>query len=257
MNTLSHNKFKTLSQKWFEPDSRRGYSWTFDGVPETPDHWMGYNFELAKGLGMFKCSTFDQLVKKLTNHLCQKPNVLDLFGGAYFLDFPQQANTVIGVRIHDKDQENLEGFDRRDTYSARVQRIILSPNRKVIEADLLTEEGWNSLSTAPKTNLLVCRPVGLFDARHCMASVHDSPSDYTDLYVWLFNQALRLLSQNSLFFTEIPDIFEDEKIYKFFSQKDSDLKSKTTIFEVGCRDYDFAGYKRRYAVIRFGSTKNL
>lgn len=258
MSTLSNHKFQELSQKWSEPDSRKGWDWTFDGVPETPEHWMGYNFELSLGLKQFKCSNFDQLVKKLTRVLKQKPNVLDLFGGAYFLDFPTQTQTLTGVRIHDKDEEYLQGFDRRDSYSTRVQNIILAPNRNVLEADLLTQAGWNKVfKEAPRADLLVCRPVGLFDVRHCMASVHDKAEEYEDLYIWLFNQAIKLLNKDSLFFTEIPDIFSDEKVIKFFSQKDQELKTKTKVFEVDSPDYRWADYQRRFAVIRSGSLKNF
>jgi|CXWL01.1.fsa_nt_gi hypothetical protein len=94
-------------------------------------------------------------------------------GGAYFLEHPEKTETLVGIRIHPKDEVFLEaskGYreDRRLLY----QKIIGAPNRREVEADVLSNSGWKAVrnENLPLADLLVCRPVGPLDKKRAMAS---------------------------------------------------------------------------------------
>jgi hypothetical protein len=252
---LTKSRLTSLRTKWSEPDRAKGKTWEFDGIPYTPDHWEGYNHETREGLNTFGCKTFDDLVDKLEIKLGRKSNVIDLMGGAYFLESPEKAQSLTGIRINDKDQEFMDVYgEKTDIYSMRFKKIIQSPNRKVIEADILSNNGWNTIknSNLPLADLLVCRPVGPFDVRHSVSDRFDNPNAYAGLYISLFKRMLTLVNKKGgVIFTETPDVYSDKELKKFFDETDKVEGSHTTLFTVPDEDYHWGGMKRRYAVIQF------
>jgi len=252
---LSRSKFVFLRKKWAEPDSRQGESWDFDGIPDSSDRWMSYDHEMREGLATFGCKSFDALVVSLKNKLGRKPVVVDVMGGAYFLNKVENTSALIGVRVHDKDGDFIDVYgNSNNQLSKSYLKITKALNRKIIEADILTSSGWNLIRRENlSADLLLCRPVGLFDNHRAMSSVFDAPEIYAGMYASLFRRMLSLVNRkNGVVFTEVPDIFSNKMIELFFSEQDSNIGSQTTLFTVPDRDYSWGGLKRRYAVIRFG-----
>jgi hypothetical protein len=257
---LTKTRLVSLRNKWSKPDEAKGKTWEFDGIPYSPDAWDSYNHEMRDGLNMLGCKTFDQLVGKLNNKLRHKPNVVDLMGGAYFLEDPEKTFTLTGIRIHDKDRDFNEIYkDGTDDFSRRFRKIIQSPNRKVFEADVLSNEGWATIRhNLPLADLLVCRPVGPFDNRNSLGDRFDNPNAYAGLYISLFKRMLGLVNKKSgVIFTEVPDVYSDGELKKFFTQLDRTEESQTTLFTVLDEDYHWGGAKRRYAVIQFSLAKSF
>ena len=254
---FSKSKLVSMREKWSEPDQTKGQTWEFDGVAHDPEHWMGYSHEMREGLGMFGCKTFDKLTSYLREKLNRKPNVVDLMGGAYFLDFPENVGSLVGIRIHDKDTDFLEVSKKSKSERAwLLEKIIQSPNRRVIEADILTNAGWRVIKgeNLPLADLVVCRPGGPFDVEHATVSRFDNPAIYAGLYTSLFRRMLKLVNKESgVVFTEIPDIFSDTEIDNFFVGIDKSEKSRTKVFTVPDVDYHWGGKKRKYAVVQFGN----
>lgn len=252
---LSKSKLTSLREKWSEPDSVEGKTWDFDGVARSPEHWMGYNHEMREGLDMFGSKTFDELIDRLNTKLNRKPNVLDLMGGAYFLNMPEKTESLIGIRIHNKDEDFLKVHnDVNDVFSRLLDKITKSPNRKIIEADILSNNGWKTIQKEnfALADLLVCRPVGPFDIKHSMGDRFDSPKVYAGLYASLFKRMLSLVNKkDGVIFTETPDVYSDDEIKNFFTEIDNKKGSQTTLFTVPDKDYQWGGAKRRYAVIQF------
>ena len=257
---LSKSRLTALRENWSEPDRLRDHTWDFDGVFWGPEDSRSYDYEMRQGLGLFGCKTFDRLVLHLKKQLGRKPTVVDLMGGAYFLEGPQNTQTLVGIRIHPKDKVFLEASahysqeGRRDLY----RKIISAPNRQIIEADILSNAGWQTIlrqNLAP-ADLLVCRPMGPFDDQNAMASRFDDPKFYAGLYVSLFARMLKLVNRTSgVVFCEIPDVYTEEQAVNFFRQVDIRESSRTEVFTVPDRDYHWGKLKRRYVVMRFGGLK--
>ena len=254
---LTRARLTGLRKKWSDPDSRKGRTWEFDGVVK-PDHWMSYSYEMREGLGNFDCKTFDDLVLLLDKKLNRKPNVVDLMGGAYFLSNPENTDSLVGIRIHNKDQDFLNVHKNDDSDRSRLLRqIINTPNRRVIEADVLSNAGWKKIRNAsmPAADLLVCRPAGPFDDKHSMSNRFDDPRAYAGLYQSLYKRMLSLVNRKGgVIFTEVPDIYTDTEIEKFFERTDKEEGSQTKLFTVPDEDYQWGGKKRRYAVVQFGKS---
>lgn len=244
-----------LREKWSEPDREEMTTWDFDGFPIVPDHWMSYDFEMKEGLSTFDCTSFDELVVLLAEKLGRKPTVIDLMGGAYFLTQPENTDSLVGIRVHPKDEEFLE-VSKEYPEAERLwhERVIAAPNRRVIAADVLTNEGWKIIESSqlPPADLLVCRPVGPFDVTRAMVRRYHNPDHYAGLYISLFKRMIKLVNRKSgVIFTEIPDIYSNEQAKVFFESVDSLENSKTKLFTVSQEDYQWGGAKRRYAVMHY------
>lgn len=250
---LTTSKLKSLREKWSSPD--RNLGWEFDGVEANTEHWMGYNHEMSEGLSVFGCKTFDELTLRIEKKLGRKPNVIDLMGGAYFLHSPENTSSLVGIRIQNKDQDFLEESNNKDNQESRLlSKIIKYTNRKIIEADILSNIGWNKIkeSKVPLADLLVCRPVGPFDNRTAMGSEFDNPESYAGLYSSLFKRMISMVNRDGgIIFTEVPDIYSNDQIKKFFKDTDVSEGTDSFLFEVKDEDYSWGGKKRRYAVVQF------
>lgn len=252
---FTKSKLLSIRKSWSSPDMSKGKTWEYDGIPSGIEGWDTYDNVMREGLFSLGCKTFEDLIVKLTSDLGRKPNVIDLMGGAYFLDNPNITNTLTGIRIHDKDADFLEVHATNSKkIGERYRKIIGSPNRQVIEADILSNKGWNIIanSNLPKADLLVCRPVGPFDIRHSLPGVDDKPAEFAGLYKSLFSRMLNIVNKDGgIIFTEIPDPYTNIEIEKFFVGIDKTAGSSSTVFTVPDKDYSWSGYKRRYAVVRF------
>ncbi len=253
---LTKSKLNVLRKEWSKPDSKKEGTWEYDGFyGEYYDYVMGYNHEMREGLGIFECKTFDALVDVLNKKLDRKPNVIDLMGGAYFLDNPGNTNSLVGIRIHDKDEYIGSFYKSADGGRARViKRVMTAPNRRVIEADILSNKGWKTIEKAgiPKADLLVCRPVGPLTFTQAMGNRFDEPRTYAGLYSSLFRRMLGLVNKHGgVIFTEAPAIYSGEEIKDFFTGVDEKEGSRTNIFKVPENIYYWGGENRRYAVIQF------
>jgi hypothetical protein len=252
---LTTSRLTSLREKWSKPDSRSGHTWDFDGVYHGIEYWKSYDHEMRGGLKVFGCKSFDDLVIVLGNKLDRKPNVIDLMGGAYFLKNPENTNSFTGIRVHDKDSDFFsfnEEID--DELSVLTKKIISAPNRRIIEADILTVKGWNDIEKAeiPKADLLVCRPVGPFDVRHAMTDGFDKSGGYVGLYLALFKRMLKLVNkEGGVIFTEIPDVYNTKEINKFLKDLDEKENSRSRLFTVPDKDYHWGRVKRKYVVTQF------
>ena len=255
LEPLTKTRLTSLRGKWSKPDRDKGRTWEFDGVPYSPEHFMSYNHEMREGLSDYDCKTFDELVTILEKKLGRKPDVIDLMGGAYFLSEPGNVNTLVAIRVHDKDKEFIEVANEKDGKESRlIKKVTGASNRRVIDADVLTTKGWKDIEKAglPKADLLVCRPVGPFDVKHAMDSRWDEPGAYVGLYASLFGRMLRLVNKkDGVIFTEVPDIYTEKEVKKFFVGVDEKEGSQTEELTAPDKDYHWGGRKRRYAVIEF------
>jgi hypothetical protein len=253
---FSKTHLKELRGMWSSPDRDRGYTWDFDGVSPDPEGWTSYSYEMIDGLSEFGCKTFDQLVDRLGNYLGRNPNVIDLMGGAYFLNFPEKTNTLTGIRIHNKDEDFIEAAtDTSRVETKLIDKITKAQNRVIVEADILSSAGWKKIKeqNLEPADLLVCRPVGPFDNKRASVSRFDNPETYSGLYTSLFYRMTALVNkEDGVIFTEIPDIFEDADIKSFFDEVEVRERCKVSLFTVLDENYRWGGIKRRYAVVRFG-----
>lgn len=253
---LPKSKLVRLREKWSEPDKKRMETWDFDGVSWGPEHFMSYDHEMREGLSIFGCKAFDELVVSLGKKLGRKPKVIDLMGGAYFVEHPENTDTIVGIRIHPKDEVYLEVSKAfREERRLLYERIIGAKNRRVVDADVLSGSGWKTIQSEKMAlaDLLVCRPVGPFDDKRAMASQLDNPMTYAGLYVSLFKRMLKLVNRkDGIIFCEIPDIYSEAEAKDFFESIDREEGSETKIFTVPDREYQWGGAKRRYVVVQFG-----
>lgn len=249
------SKFKIIRDKWSLPDKYRGRSWDIDGLPGNAKKLFSYDNEMQQGLDLFNCHTFDELVVTIGQKLGRKPNVIDLMGGAYFLSAPENTTTLTGIRIHDKDQDFYNGYQQSDSNRFdQFRQIVNSPNRKIIEADILSNKGWQKIKLAKlaPADLLVCRPMGPFDIWKTLVDDNDDPIIYGGLFSSLFQRMLTLVDhETGIVFTEIPDMFTDKSIAHFFAEVDHDLNCQTTLFTAPEDAYKLRNVTRRYVVSEF------
>ena len=135
------------------------------------------------------------------------------------------------------------------------EKITGAPNRKVVDADVLSNSGWKAIRNASlvPADLSVCRPVGPFDDKHAMVSRFDNPATYAGLYISLFRRMLKLVNkEHGVIFCEIPDIYSESEARDFIEDIDREEGSETKIFTVPDQDYQWGGAKRRYVVVQFG-----
>lgn len=254
---LPKSKLVRLRGKWSEPDEGSKV-WDFDGVSWGSEHFKSYDHEMREGLSTFGCKTFDELVVSLRKKLGRKPNVIDLMGGAYFIEHPENTDTMVGIRIHPKDEVYLKvGKTFREERRLLYERIIGAKNRRVVGADVLSGSGWKTIRSEnlALADLLVCRPVGPFDNERAMAGQLDNPMTYAGLYVSLFRRMLKLVNRkDGTIFCEIPDIYSEAEAKVFFESVDREEGSETKIFMVPDEDYSWGGAKRRYVVVQFGKS---
>ncbi len=248
-----------MKKSWAGPDNGEEDPWEFDGITENLDSRNSYDQEMAEGLDGFGCKTFDELVLRLEKKLGRKPNVVDLMGGAYFLHDPENTNTLTGIRLLNKDEIFIMSVAGKNDYlSELTSKIIGAPNRKVVEADILSKQGWDVIKNQnlPLADLLVCRPVGPFDVKRSMGTRHDNPEAFARLYTSLFNKTMSLVNRDGgMIFTEIPDIYSDEQVKKFFGETDKREGSYSWLFTVKDERSHWGGAKRRYAVVQFKKSK--
>lgn len=255
---LTKSKLSRLRETWSTPDKDQAQAWEIDGVYETNDR-KSYDQEMSEGLEGFGCKTFDALVLWIGKKIGRKPNVIDYMGGAYFIHSPENTNSITGIRILNKDEALISSAtDNDDLKKELLTKITQSPNRKVVEADILTHEGRNIIKNQnlPLADLLVCRPVGPFDLNRAMGSRNDSPESFVRLYTALFNQMLSLVNRDDgIIFSEVPDIYSDEEIKKFFVNIDKNEGSYSWLFTLKDENKHWGGATRRYAVVQFKKSR--
>lgn len=252
---LTKENLQKIRKKWEAPDADKNETWTFDGVPSSPEEYSSYDYELQEGLASFGVKTFDDLVVSLNSKLGQKINVVDVMGGAYFLSKPENAKTVTGIRIHNKDSDYRDLYQKHKTeHAAKGLHILNAGNRKIIEADLLSVKGWQKVNQQIGVvgELVVCRPVGPFEIKYALPGFFDTPEEFAGLYKSLFGRLMSLVNkEKGVVFTEIPDPYKDGEVADFLKSAAGRFGFKYKTY-VAPNDYSWSGYKRRYAVLNFG-----
>ncbi len=249
-------KLDRLRKSWAAPDKA---PWEFDGITESHDSRNSYDQEMSEGLDGFGCKTFDDLVLRLEKKLGRKPNVIDFMGGAYFLHIPENTNSLTGIRLVNRDEDFMRDLSQHgDSLAELTRKIIGSDNRKIVEADILSNSGWDTIKNQNllPADLLVCRPVGPFDVNRSMGTRRDNPESFAGLYTALFNRMLSLVNRDGgMIFTEIPDIYSDEQVKRFFNETDNRESCYSWLFTVKDERSHWGGAKRRYSVVQFKKSK--
>jgi hypothetical protein len=245
-----------LSRSW-NGGSGRDF-WDYDGVSQDTLSFESYNYTFQQALqSLWGCTTLDELVIFMTHKLGYPIHILDLMGGAYFLEHPEQAGQITGIRYQDIDPYLIDYY-QSNRYPRRhlFEKISACPNRQVIVSDVLSQDHWRQLhQVLPKVDLLVCRPVGLMDNERCIARTWNEKSDYAPFYHWLYQNILGLLKPDSIMISEVPDVYDDLEILSFLSKYDSSHSTQSTLFYAPEDHYRINGYKRRYIVVTCGIFK--
>lgn len=206
-------------------------AWYWDGLSNV----VRYEDTFHDLLGKLDYTSFEDLVEQREYERKRELNVLDLFGGAYFLRDLSSVNSITGARLANVDEEMLEDpglgnivLGKPGDYQI-LKRIIQSPKREIVEGDLYKTETWKKLQEAAdqKTengfDLIVCRPEGPFAVRsrpvnsRSIADVEDESQNREEIYVMLLEKAMNMLSpDHGLLFSQIPGLNTPSDIKKEF-----------------------------------------
>ena len=94
-------------------------------------------------------------------------HIIDLFGGAYFLDDFTNIDSILGVRLKNLDKKIEHDYILKGNETAlkRLRSIITSLKRSIIEANLLDNMSWNKINShllergTKKADLIIVRPI--------------------------------------------------------------------------------------------------
>ncbi len=212
-------------------DRELGDLWGVDGIHDSDDTHP-YEKTFAPFLGN---QTFETLIKQEKEQ--GKPtNVLDLFGGGYFIKDTSSTDNVVGFRLVDMDNWLLTQVKRVITKEqdplkrqklVKKERYYTSLNedkkREVVEANIYDGKSWKKLRECMgrrqimSFNLIVCRPKGAFEERNTTVSRYSKDSHKT-VFVQMLKNAYDLLASGGMLFSEIPEMFSDLSVQNIEEQ---------------------------------------
>jgi len=194
-------------------ESKRSYEYTFQSI-----------------LSQIGVEDFQELAELRASQLKREIQVLDLFGGAYFLSDLQHVSKIVGVRLGNIDRElvvkeklkaeipqilrSLFGVTEKETQdrSEILDDLVNNKKRLIIEGSLYQGKIWNKLFAENKNigfDIIVCRPEGPFghtDEKN-IKDVPDNGLSREKIFVVLLERTLRLMSEDGgLLFTQIPEL---------------------------------------------------
>lgn len=220
-------KHKVLRRMQEIPSVSYNDVWDFDGNHHWERDLETYDETFEPILRKLKVGSFKELVDLMSSKLKRNVNVLDLFGGAYFLSNLDKIEKFTGVRLRNVDQllveyqkADLLNRGRKDKQK-ELEHLISSKKRNIIEGNLYKSETWRKIGGGESSNfdLIVCRPVGPFKNRDVstIRSVKDEALIREEIFVVLLERALKLLSKDGgILFTQVPILGTDRQVWEDF-----------------------------------------
>jgi hypothetical protein len=161
-------------------------------------------------------------------------NVLDLFGGGYYIDDLSAVDSITGVRLANNSQEALryvetiknapehqnksENWHKKMEYAEQhMQELMASSKWGIVEGNLYRPTTWTNLrgyqheKGIPSFDLITVKPDGAFKNDELVAIEHyfpDNREHYARVFLRLLGRAYTSLSFNEgKLFTETPAFF--------------------------------------------------
>lgn len=221
--------------------TRESDSWGIDVFNRGPSSSNTYDCHFQAFLNLLGCTSFVELIDKLKSN--GDVHVLDLMGGAYFLDPDQyqSVTSVTGMRLGNPEPgivkfytENIE-FDlersggKQTEHSrgllqelADIELLNREEKRKVVYGSVYDRSSWRSLDTSMRErkidsfDLVICRPYGPFFERYITGEKPMSDKEklrYGLVFDKAFREVLaRVDKKNGVLFFQIPQIFDEQWI---------------------------------------------
>ena len=225
------NRFrKTKHQALREMQNLKGANedmWAWDGVYKFDTR--NYNETFEKLLDKLNVESIGELVHNRAAALKRPLNVLDLFGGAYFLHDLTDVNKIIGVRLRNVDQELQKDLEEQHALAqVELNALANDPRREILEGNLYNASTWNKLAEKLDTDgkgfdLITCRPQGPFghtvgQGTETILNVEEThSSSREEIFAILLEKALNLLSPDGgILLTQTPDLGTDFKTLNEF-----------------------------------------
>ncbi|MFA6353556.1 MAG: hypothetical protein WCW93_01335 [Candidatus Paceibacterota bacterium] len=280
-----HNILKEM-QDLSKSDKIEADSWTYDGIHEyDPGKYSkdkSYENTFRGILDKMHCVSFTELVKNKSLELGRKIEVMDLFGGAYFLSDLENVSRIIGVRTRNIDEillqdlkeskllnlekilpEEFKGLDIRiNDYIKKVSELMNDKKRLIIEGNLYKGKTWKKLTKYSKLgenhgfDLIVCRPQGVFNgisSAKNITNIDNKEFHKEEIFLSLLERTLKLLSPDGgVFFTQLPNFDTKDDILNNFMYEYIKKKEKEGYEFLSGKDGTSEGNK----VIAFKRIKN-
>lgn len=212
----------------------RSDKWNWDGMTQM-EYIYSYERTFEPILSQLGIKNFQELANKKALELKKNIQVLDLFGGAYFLSDLRHVSRIIGVRLKNIDElllDNMES-DFKENKSESVfekTQIILSnlinnPKRIIIEGDLYKRKTWTKLKKdnaehgGDGFDVVICRPEGPFRNSNVpnIENVKDEGIAREEIFAALLQRGLDILSKDGgILFTQIPNLRTNNEILNIF-----------------------------------------
>lgn len=196
--------------------------WSYDGIHLEKE--KSYEETFNQLLSQFGAENFSDFVEQKAIKLGRSIRVLDLFGGAYFLEDLDNVSKIVGVRIKNMDNAFLE--QKYGQVKNRFSYLVNNPKRKIIEGDLYKGKTWRSIRDDNSSNsggegfdLIVCRPEGPFRNTNLqnIESISDDGVAREEIFVSLLERSLEILSgEDGTLFTQTPNLITDDSISSVF-----------------------------------------
>lgn len=196
--TSTHNDFWEVDPPFYEPGEEGSYDFLF-----------------AKLLAEERVSTFSEWLSRRKEQ-GEQTHVLELFGSGYFVDHPEYADSITGVRLEensekvaavlgrnldrnrDEDGKELKRWQQTKYRRAldHLQRIRQLPQWKVIEGNIYKASTWQAITQRqtqtgiPAFDLIVIKPEGMFRPQNILAANDWGAGDREERYGAIFLRVL-------------------------------------------------------------------
>lgn len=233
--------------------------WTWDGIQR--ENLYSYENTFENFLYRLGVKTFQELVDKKAIDLHKEVKVLDLFGGAYFLDDLKNVSKIVGVRLKNIDEsvtEFTKQYLKDSTDLIKLKEIIHNPKRFIIEGDLYKTKTWAEIKKnevqrdGSGFDVMVCRPEGPFGNSRLpnIKHIKDEGTAKEEIFVSLLEKAMNMLStEKGILFVQGPDLNTDDKILDTF-WKNYVLKKQKEGYEFIFEKNNLTNYSKDFLVIR-------
>ena len=202
--------------------------WFWDATESRDTGVFPYENSFASILNQLNITSFQELVSDRSRELKRKIQVLDLFGGAYFLADLRNISKIIGVRLKNIDELLIN----ESMHGAGLDKLIDDPRRIVLEGDLYKSDIWRMLKNEKDHgfDLIICRPGGPFGETYNSTSINDVKDTNMvkeEIFIVLMDRALKLLSPDGgMLFSQIPKLDTEQSISDKFWEKYVEDKTK-------------------------------
>jgi hypothetical protein len=201
--------------------------WEYDGIRGLENPRLSYEHTFEFFLDKFNIESFQGLVDNRSKELNKKLKILDLFGGAYFIDDFKNVSQITGVRLSNPDEEFLSIVEGDYNSEQYLRSLVENDKRNLIIGNLYSTKTWREIEKDNTSrggggfDLVVCRPEGPFvnaiNKDISIKGVSDTGFSREEIFVSLLERALNLLSNDGgMLFTQTPDLETKQGVVKKF-----------------------------------------